>query len=427
MVTSADFLIYGTLRILKPLQHQYLQDEHEFRTHPGHIKGACARGFDCSYRHVKQSGMAGEQDQTTEVDVEDGAVDFFSPEGLAIGVGSIYEERHNLNPSEVHNHLKDFLHDHYHFDTAARSAARAQEFLETVVKGNAIYHIGDALRFEPVNTAIGSLTGALSFQRGYFPIFQFFSCDFILKSTLHKNINALYTVIKNSHDHVFGTLQTCLEAMMAAKSWKDPNASLVSPLQNTLDGLTVFRTLTTVFLQYFQRYKDGVRSHSGVPQFIQRFSEWFNLWASDVSAIPARFDDTITSVSEDRRKLAVRHLSDEIDRLLAIVERESGLVLSLKKAPPRSNITHEQLNQAHTAQLAQTYDPPGQLRAEGPRHDNDFEAIEDIRIAPTHSELFSPIAPYMPVFSPNAPHHLPAGSMERHLDIQFRLLREELM
>ncbi|KAJ3560209.1 hypothetical protein NP233_g10990 [Leucocoprinus birnbaumii] len=407
--------------------------------------GACARGFDCSYRHVKQSGTANEQNEATDVTVNDSTVDFFSPEGLAIGVGSIYDERHNLNPSEVHNHLKEFLRDHYHFDTAARvqgfvrvlasvnernkswNAARAQEFLEVVVKGNTIYRISDVLRFQLVSTTVGFHGGALSFQRGYFPIFQFFSCDFILKSTLQKNINTLYAVIKNDHNHIFGTLQTCLEAMMAAKSWKDTNVSLVSPMQNTLDGLTIFRTLTTVFLQYFQRYKDGVRSHSEIPPFIQRFSEWFNLWASDVSATPARFEDTITSVSEDRRKLAIRHLSDEIDRLLAIVERESGVVLTLKKAPTRSNVTRAQLNQAHIAQLAQTYDPPGGLRADGPRHDNDFEAIENIRIAPTHLELFSPIAPYMPVFSPNAPHHLAAGSMERHLDIQFRLLREELI
>ncbi|KXN82337.1 NFX1-type zinc finger-containing protein 1 [Leucoagaricus sp. SymC.cos] len=410
--------------------------------------GACARGFECSYRHIKQA--AGSQSQAADSEVtagddEDGGTDFFSPEGLAIGAGSVREDRHNLNPSEVHNHLKDFLRDNYPLDTAAQvtgfvrvlasvndrnkawNTASAQEFLEVVVKGNALHRIGDVLRFEPVDISIGFHTGALSFQKGYFPIFQFFASDLVLKSTLHNNINVLYAIIKNNHDHIFATLQTCIKGMMTAKSWKDPTPNLTPTMQNTLDGLTIFRTLTTTFLQYFQRYKDAIRSHSDVPGFAWQFAEWFNIWVSDVSATPARFQDTITSVSATQRKLTIDHITGEIDRLLAIVERESGVVLRLSKAQTKSTVTHAQRSQARIAQLAQTYEPPGELRANGARHDNDFELIEKIRIAPTHSELFSPVAPYMPVFSPDAPHHLLAGSMERHLDIQFRLLREELI
>ncbi|KAF5352576.1 hypothetical protein D9756_006113 [Leucocoprinus leucothites] len=416
--------------------------------------------------HVS-AGPSGDRSQAAEVTAaneEDGYTDFFSPEGLAANAGSVREDRHNLNPSEVHNHLKAFLHDNYRFNVAphvqgfvrvlasvndrnktwvcagpyredddpdnsvpSKNTASAQEFLEVVVKGNALHRIGDVLRFEPVNVSVGFHTGALSFQRGYFPIFQFFSSDLVLKSTLHKNINLLYAIIKNNHDYIFATLQTCLGAMMAAKSWKDSTPALSPSLQNNLDGLTVFRTLTTTFLQYFQRYKDSIRSHSEVPMFIQQFAEWFSIWASDVSAVPARFEDTITSAAENQRKLTLGHISEEINRLLAIVERECGGVLRLQKGPVKSTVTRAQRTQARAAQLAQTYEPPGELRTDGPRHDNDFEAIEQIRIAPTHSELFSPVAPYMPVFSPDAPHHLPLGSMERHLDIQFRLLREELI
>ena len=76
--------------------------------------------------------------------------------------------------------------------------------------------------------------------------------------------------------------------------------------------------------------------------------------------------------------------------------------------------------------LEQTYDPPGHLRPEGPRHDNDFMNIAEIRICPTSEELTCQLPPYLPVTVPGAPHHLPAGSMERHLDTQFRLLREDL-
>lgn len=129
----------------------------------------------------------------------------------------------------------------------------------------------------------------------------------------------------------------------------------------------------------------------------------------------------------NNRKLTIGHIRDDVDRLLAIVQRETGAVRLLGKGPVRSSLTPAQRQQARVAQLAQTYDPPGDLRQDGPRHDNDFQEIALIRIAPTHEELFSPVPPYLPVFNRNAPHHLPGDSMERHLDIQFRLLREDLM
>ncbi|KXN89054.1 NFX1-type zinc finger-containing protein 1 [Leucoagaricus sp. SymC.cos] len=414
--------------------------------------GVCNRGFECSFHHIKKTGATSVQTQAAEDatgDDENGVTDFFSPEGLAVGAGSVREDRHNLNPSEVHNHLKEFLRDNYLFVTAAqiqgfvRVLASVNDRNKTWVRAtvelkgnetdiyvssqNTVHRIGDVLRFEPVNVSIGAFTGALSFQRGYFPIFQFFSSDLVLKSTLHKYINVLYAIIKNNHDHVFATLQTCLKDMMTVKSWKDSSLTLMPSLQNTLDGLTVFRTLTTTFLQYFQRYKDAIRDHSQVPEFIQQFAEWFEIWASDVSAIPSRFQDPISSAPDIQRKLTIGHISGEIDRLVAIVERESGIVLRPQNSYSKSIVTHAQRSQARMSQLAQTYEPPGKLRTNGRRHDNDFESIEEIRIAPTHSELFSPVAPYMPVFSPDAPHHLPADSMERHLDIQFRLLREELI
>jgi hypothetical protein len=86
------------------------------------------------------------------------------------------------------------------------------------------------------------------------------------------------------------------------------------------------------------------------------------------------------------------------------------------------------MHQALTSRLELAHDPPGTLRNGGlPHHDNDFINIWDIRIAPTHEELVCPLPPNLPIFLPLVPHRLPEGSMERHLDIQFRLLREEMM
>ncbi|KAI0667327.1 hypothetical protein C8Q78DRAFT_404096 [Trametes maxima] len=411
--------------------------------------GTCAKSFECSYRHVRRQGAAPDSVQSpghpTNDDPQGGVVDFFSPEGLAAGVGSVREDRNNLNPSEVHNHLKDFIHDKYRFDSAAKiqgfvrilasvndgnkswNTANAQEFLEVLVKGNGLHRIGEILRFESVRANIGTQYNTLSFQRGYFPIFEFFATDLVLKSTLHKNINHLYSIIKNNHESVFATLGTCLGEMMMAKCWSDNTPNLTPYLKASIDGVRVFRTLSVVFLQYFNRYKDAVRNHGDVTAFAQDFSRWFDTWASDVSASPPRFVDSIIQAPSKHRELSIAHIREDVQRLLEIVERESGTVLRLRSGPPKSSLTPAQRSQALTAQLAQTYDPPGSLRSNGPRHDNDFMNISDIRIAPTHAELFSPVQPYLPVFRRDAPHHLPMDSMGRHLDIQFRLLREDLI
>lgn len=76
------------------------------------------------------------------------------------------------------------------------------------------------------------------------------------------------------------------------------------------------------------------------------------------------------------------------------------------------------------SQLNMLFDPPGTLRQQGPRHDNDHAFIRDISILPTHDELTARDPPYLPANLMHAPHHLPPGSYDRELDVHFRLLRE---
>ncbi len=86
--------------------------------------GSCNRGFECSFRHVKGTATTDAQEGATAAQGDEGEdgrpVDFFSPSGLAAGAGAVRDDRLNLTPSEVHNHLKEFLRDDYRFDSAAR-------------------------------------------------------------------------------------------------------------------------------------------------------------------------------------------------------------------------------------------------------------------------------------------------------------------
>ncbi len=67
-------------------------------------------------------------------------------------------------------------------------------------------------------------------------------------------------------------------------------------------------------------------------------------------------------------------------------------------------------------------DGPGQLSRYGPRHDNDHEDIQHIKILPTTDEILCRRKPYIPAKDQSAWHHLPCGQ-QRLLDVHFRQLR----
>jgi hypothetical protein len=77
--------------------------------------GACDRSFDCTFKHEAKPGV---QSSSSATQPTDHTPDFFSLEGLAINNGSILDARHNLRPSEAHNHLRPFLFDHFVFQDA---------------------------------------------------------------------------------------------------------------------------------------------------------------------------------------------------------------------------------------------------------------------------------------------------------------------
>ena len=124
--------------------------------------------------------------------------------------------------------------------------------------------------------------------------------------------------------------------------------------------------------------------------------------------------------------MTVQTIWETIERLRTVTARKHHATEAKRVITKKVVFTEAGKAQALLMRLEQTYDPPGDLRPEGPRHDNDFANIAHIRICPTDEELMCPVAPHLPATIPGAPHHLPAGSMERHIDTQFRLLREDL-
>ncbi|KXX75859.1 NFX1-type zinc finger-containing protein 1 [Madurella mycetomatis] len=113
---------------------------------------------------------------------------------------------------------------------------------------------------------------------------------------------------------------------------------------------------------------------------------------------------------------------DEFYRLqsqsyLRYVRQRLGLGEAL---PERSTTTSRR--RVERTEFVLRKDLPGQLSAQGPRHDNDHADIADIKIMPTRDEIAAIRSEYLPTSDPSNFHR---PGIHGRLDREFRLLRED--
>ncbi|KAK0451375.1 uncharacterized protein EV420DRAFT_714274 [Desarmillaria tabescens] len=407
--------------------------------------GECRQGFNCTFRHVRQSQTQNTAEaalEATSSESDTVTLDFLTTEGLASINNISLDDLHKIGPTEAHNILKRFNYPTFQFTRPDQviqfvqilasvdrrnpqwDTIRAQSFLETIVdlKHHVLARIREVLQYSPVSCHAGTSFTDLSFQIGYLPLLQFFGSDLILKTNLHHNVHALYSTLDSGLEHMLDVISSCMEEMIQNRSWKDPTPSVLASRQSNLSGVVVFGTITTLLTQYFQRFKHAINNHPDIFVFAGNLVRWYDEWAGLI--MTSSFEDTIDPTVQG---LTLEQIRESIGRLDAIVKREHANVESKRRPAQPQGLREGHQSGALQAHLIQTYDAPGSLRPLGPRHDNDHCDIADISILPTQDELTSVAPPYIPVNLPYAPHHLDPNSMERHLDIQFRLLREELV
>ncbi|KAG8895486.1 hypothetical protein FRC01_012339, partial [Tulasnella sp. 417] len=281
-----------------------------------------------------------------------------------------------------------------------------------------IHRIQDILLHESVLTEAVN-PDDLSFQRAYLPVLGYISSRWVLRSTLRRNINALYGLIHHSFEEVDRVLQSCIGSCMDKKSFSDSSTSV--------SGLRVFCTAAKCLLEYATHVKTAVSQHPCFADLVTNLVEWSEIWALGVCAFPPRFNDPIADWSSESKAIAIDRMKKSIDALYDVVSKAEGS--TLRPAPRKAEVLEPgSENQILVDKLNMAYDGPG-IHHEGgaPRHDNDDEDVTRIQVVPTHGELTCFDDPYLPANIPGARHHLPGDSMERLVDIQFRLLREELI
>jgi hypothetical protein len=170
-------------------------------------------------------------------------------------------------------------------------------------------------------------------------------------------------------------------------------------------------------------FKNAVASYPRLKPLVLKLEGWNKTWVEGVSTDPPAFEDDLSQATKPVRDHIVKHITDSMNRLVSIVNRDNNTKSFQKRT---AYIVPAGSNEGVIGALETSYDGPGEERQDGPRHDNDFLNIQDIRIAPTQEELLSTFPPFLGANIYGAPHPHPVHSMQRLLDIQFRLLREEL-
>jgi hypothetical protein len=161
---------------------------------------------------------------------------------------------------------------------------------------------------------------------------------------------------------------------------------------------------------------------------IKQLAEWFYSWEAALESTLLPFDDPCSKMEPRTRRFVLSELRKIVESLLSVVDRARAVIIHRSDIQDECarDVTKYQ-NEATIASLYREYQGPGDERDGGPRHDNDLVDVRDIRIAPTQDELLCTVEPYLPANIPGAPHPHPTESTQRLLDIQFRLLREELV
>ncbi|CAE6473604.1 unnamed protein product [Rhizoctonia solani] len=399
--------------------------------------GLCGRGASCKFEH-RINPAATLPDENAPNSLQShfksaglGNFAALDTDKFCVGTGK------GASPSETKGFLRRFLQDNFRFQTATQiysflemickantqnqewKLEDGQEHLHLLAKpdGNGVLRIGDAIRF-PQDEGNAHSRTTWSFQRGYLPLLTYLSSEWVIRSTLHHDVNTLYGLIHTNFEPFNKTIQESMDRLMQARSFQESG-------RPPLSGSHIFKALFTTLLQYLVRFKDAPKTNPSVSELVQQAAQWFEEWSNYVTA-GSGFQDEITSYSDEVRKFVIKNLNTGKKEILNIIERDKIRVVDPTKRIIPSGPMSSQALLAHLQRIRE-HDGPGELRVKGPRHDNDHLLIENIRIAPTHQELLCEIVPYLPPNFPGAPHFFEEASTQRLLDIQFRLLREELI
>ncbi|CAD7696268.1 unnamed protein product [Ostreobium quekettii] len=134
------------------------------------------------------------------------------------------------------------------------------------------------------------------------------------------------------------------------------------------------------------------------------------------------------STSEGRNELC-KEAERQMEYVDSLVESKIGqydrgkAILQLQKRKEDYEAEFRKLFPKNPGEIGE---PPGKLRKEGPRHDNDHVEIEKIIVAPTPEEVLCRVQPYLPANRPGGLRFF-SNPREAHRDMHYRLTRHDMV
>ncbi|EPQ31850.1 uncharacterized protein PFL1_00049 [Pseudozyma flocculosa PF-1] len=294
------------------------------------------------------------------------------------------------------------------------------DFLDQLVHNEAagIQRIRDVLRYPITIRACAPPRVELCFQQTVLLVTMFLSSEAVVRCMAKRTQTLLLGIVDLHLGEILDAVLTSSEALLKSSIGVPALASMAQ----------IFKPTSVMLLEYIRLFKDAaIENEPALKSFVDKFAELHTAWADKVRAGTIR-NDVLATLPVDQQSFALHVVGHWIRQLKDVVARAG------RKIGPGDGATHvdadavlAQQNLGQLAHMQRLFEGPGSLRGAGPRHDNDHADITKIQIVPTHSELSSSVAPYIPATIPGAPHHLSEGTYARVLDVQFRLLREEAM
>ncbi|RIA80711.1 hypothetical protein C1645_866307 [Glomus cerebriforme] len=322
------------------------------------------------------------------------------------------------------------------FVSSALVTTDSQTGVEELVKelGNpesGLKRLKEIIKFPFMSCDAGLKNGVLSFQHVILPFLGLLTRSAITECILEKYVHAIFMVVYTNLDSfLYNKVMKMLEELMQRNSIKDNLVSaeeLLSrePYSFIPSSLGIFfLVIVRLLTELLRRIKEA------------SINETMRKIAHDLQRLMTTYKHSI-----EQQQLSFTSTDPLVNSLetrkyfFAILEREmkimykmlNGLVFKQQNLNAKSKLTQLHYKEiARKADVKRTYDPPGELSENGKRHDNDFAKISEISIIPTREEIICDRQPFLPSSLPDAPHFLPSG-VNRLLDTQFRLLREDIL
>ncbi|TPX64463.1 hypothetical protein SpCBS45565_g05835 [Spizellomyces sp. 'palustris'] len=311
-------------------------------------------------------------------------------------------------------------HDMRQFVVSALQSGQPEEVLLILSDdtGNGRKLLQDLVS-QPMTVDAGNRPSPVSFQRVVLPLL---GLVISFPDIYHKALRSIYTCLfQYERGNFISRILQCLHDLMARGSMADLYLDIGRIEERDIPNTYIPAHWTEAILVVIRVFNKSLCLDTDA-QVNARYKDWYGklkeLWNGWQQRSP----------SSDEYHLAKKEIKKFLENIGNILlEPEENLVTAEQRP---SDWLHRKAGVGSTGTLASaggqglSCPGPGELRPGGPRHDNDFSDFRKICILPTSGEILAEDTPYLP--KPDVEHHLPEG-VDRYLDIQFRLLREDVL